>query len=88
MMDKSAIDRYFAATPAIAMLCSQNGWPDNDSLTVEILEQGEDSALCGVSFEEILVEGAGCVAGRIPCWGRFRVQWDAAGQITHATRVI
>jgi hypothetical protein len=87
MMDKSAIDRYFAVTPAIAVLCSRNGWPDNDSLKVEVLEQGPDSALCGVSFEEILVEGAGCVAGRVPCWGRFRIQWDAAGRITHVLHV-
>ncbi|WP_298135475.1 hypothetical protein [Acidiferrobacter sp.] len=86
-MDESAIARYFAATPAIAALCSQNGWPDHDSLKIEVLERGRDSALCAVSFEEILVEGAGCVAGRVPCWGRFRVQWDAAGRIVHASRI-
>ncbi len=85
-MDKSAIERYFAATPILAALCSQNGWPDNDTLAVEVLEYGSDDAVCSVSFEEILVEGAGCVAGRVPCWGRFRVRWDATGRIVHAAR--
>lgn len=85
-MDRSAIERYFAATPALASLCTQNGWPDNDSLKVEIVDQGARSAVCAVSFEEILVEGAGCVAGRVPCWGRFRVTWDAAGEVLCAER--
>ncbi|MHB8254032.1 MAG: hypothetical protein ACYDEV_10140 [Acidiferrobacter sp.] len=86
MMDDLAIDRYFTQTPLLALLCSQNGWPDNDSLKVEVLERTSGTALCSVSFEEILVEGAGCVAGRVACWGRFRVEWDAAGCVTRALR--
>ena len=85
-MVQSAIDRYFAQTPMLALLCSQNGWPDNDSLKVEVLEQTPEAAVCTVSFEEILMEGAGCVAGRVPCWGRFRLKLDTAGQVVHAER--
>ncbi len=85
-MDVSRIEQYFAKTPALAALCSQNGWPDGDSLKVEVLERGPGGAVCAVSFDEILVEGAGCVAGRVPCWGRFRVLTDAAGDVVSAER--
>jgi len=85
-MDKRAIDRYFAETTLLATLCSQNGWPDNDSLKVEVCEQTASGAVCSVTFEEILVEGAGCIAGRVPCWGRFRLEWDAAGRVVCAAR--
>ena len=77
---------YFAQTPDLAALCTQNGWPDNDSLHVEIVEQAGMWARCAVSFDEILTEGAGCVAGRVRCWGRFRVELDAAGYVVTAVR--
>lgn len=87
-MDKNTIHQYFAETPLLALLCSQNGWPDNDSLKVEVLEEAPASYLCAVSFDEIVVEGAGCVAGRVPCWGRFRVECSAAGQVVRALREV
>ncbi len=85
-MDQSAIDRFFVQTPLLASLCTQNGWPDSDSLKVEVLERTVAGVVCAVSFDEILVEGAGCVAGRVPCWGRFRLDVDPAGQVVHAER--
>jgi len=85
-MDQSVVERYFAKTPMLASLCSQNGWPDGDSLKVEVLERTPHGAVCAVSFEEILMGGSGCVAGRVSCWGRFRLEWDAAGQVAHAER--
>ena len=33
-MDQAAIDRFFVQTPMLASLCTQNGWPDSESLKV------------------------------------------------------
>lgn len=85
-MDQSAIDRFFIETPMLASLCRQNGWPDSDSLKVDVLERTASTVLCAVSFDEILMEGAGCVAGRVPCWGRFRLNVDSAGSVVYAER--
>ncbi|MDA8390883.1 MAG: hypothetical protein M0Z76_09185 [Gammaproteobacteria bacterium] len=83
---KTPIHEYFARTPDLAALCTQNGWPDNDSLRIDILEETPDRVHCAVSFDEILVEGAGCVAGRVRCWARFRVERDARGRVIAAIR--
>ncbi len=85
-MDQAAIDRFFVQTPMLASLCTQNGWPDSESLKVQVLERTAAGVVCAVSFDEILMEGAGCVAGRVPCWGRFRLDLDSAGQVVHAER--
>ena len=67
--------------PDLARLCSQNGWIDNDTLEVEVLEQGRDTLLAAVTFEEVIMEGAGCIAGRVPCYGRVRARLDPSGRI-------
>ncbi len=83
---KTALHDYFAHTPDIAVLCTQNGWPDNDSLRIDVLDEAPGMARCAVSFDEILTGGAGCVAGRVRCWGRFRVELGADGRVVAATR--
>ncbi len=80
------IHEFFARSADLGQLCTQNGWPDNDSLRVEILERAATWARCAVSFEEIVVGGAGCVAGRVLCWGRFRVELDETGGVTATLR--
>ena len=72
---------YLLACPELARLCSQNGWIDNDTLEVEVLEQGRDTVLLAVTFDEVIMEGSGCVAGRVPCYGRVRARLDARGRI-------
>lgn len=59
--------------PELASLCTQNGWIDNDTLTYEVIEHVGDRWLLAVQFEEIIMEGAGCIAGRIPCYGRVSI---------------
>ncbi|MHB1566566.1 MAG: hypothetical protein ACYCXG_07600 [Acidiferrobacter sp.] len=86
MDQRRAIERYFRVTPTLAALCSQNGWPDNDTLKVDVVGSSAQGVICTVAFEEILVEGAGCVAGRVPCFGRFIVTVDGAGQVICAER--
>lgn len=80
-MDRRTLHDYFARTPRLAELCTQNGWPDPETLRVEVVERDGEAVLCSVSFEEVIMEGAGCVAGRIDCWGRYRVRRAADGGI-------
>ena len=75
-----SIDDYLRSCRELSTLCSQNGWIDNDTLAVEVLEQDDHSVLAAVAFEEILVEGAGCVAGRVPCHGRVRIRLTEGGE--------
>ncbi|BAU47145.1 hypothetical protein SVA_0564 [Sulfurifustis variabilis] len=80
-MDRRRLEDYFARTPRLAELCTQNGWPDPETLRVEVLDRDGDALLCSVSFEEVIMEGAGCVAGRVDCWGRYRVSQGDDGDI-------
>lgn len=80
-MDRRRLEEYFAGTPRLAELCTQNGWPDPETLKVEVVGREGDRVLCSVSFEEVIMEGAGCVAGRIDCWGRYRVSEAPDGRI-------
>ena len=83
-MRDTAIERFFAATPRIAELCTQNGWPDPETLRVEIVERSGNEVVCAVSFEEVAMEGSGCVAGRLGCWGRYRLRVNAQGEVETA----
>jgi hypothetical protein len=65
-------------------LLVQNGWPDPETIEIETLRHEEDQVLCSVTFDEILMEGSECIAGRVSCWGRFRVQLDANGEVVQA----
>jgi len=87
-MDSESLLNFFAGTPGLMAICTQNGWPDPETLRVEILEQGGSELLCAVAFQEVIMEGSGCCAGRIDCWGKYRVKLDAAGSITRAEAVV
>jgi len=67
--------------PELAQLCTQNGWIDNDTLQVDIIERTRTHLLAAVSFEEVVMEGAGCIAKRQPCYGRVRARLDESGEI-------
>ncbi|MEN8128824.1 MAG: hypothetical protein ABFS45_01235 [Pseudomonadota bacterium] len=68
--------------PELARLCTQNGWIDNDTLRYDVIERRHRSVLLAVQFEEIIMEGAGCVADRKPCYGRVRL--NLAGDGTYS----
>ncbi len=87
-MDSDSLLNFFACTADLTAVCTQNGWPDPASLHVEILEQRPGELLCAVAFEEVIMEGSGCCAGRIGCWGRYRVELNAAGTIARAEAVV
>ena len=74
--------------PELARLCSQNGWIDNDTLAAEVVERRPDGTLVvAVTFEEVVVEAAGCVGTRVPCYGRVHARLDASGRLRQATLV-
>ena len=72
-MSSDPLLQALTVAPELASLCTQNGWIDNDTLSYEIIEEEADRWLLAVQFEEIIMEGSGCVAGRIPCYGRVRL---------------
>jgi hypothetical protein len=80
-MDQKSLLDFFAATPRLAELCTQNGWPDPNSLKVSVIENKPDEALCAVSFDEVVMEGSGCEAGRVPCWGKIRLRFTPEGNV-------
>lgn len=79
------VQEYLRECRELTRLCTQNGWIDNDTLKVEILQaQGRGGeVIAAVQFEEIIMEGAGCIAGRVPCYGQLRMRLDEDGNVIH-----
>ena len=72
---------YLHQCREINAFCTQNGWIDNDTLRVDIVRRDGLTLIAAVTFEEILMEGAGCVAGRVPCYGRVRIRLTKNGDV-------
>ncbi len=53
-------------------------------MNYEIIEQNDHHVIAFVQFEEILMEGSGRIAGRIPCQGHLRLTLDRYGQVDRA----
>lgn len=75
------IDQYLKSSRELTQLCTQNGWIDNETLSYELIEQGHHQAVINVTFDEVLMEGSGCVAGRVPCYGKLRLTLDDNGEV-------
>ena len=78
------IERYLLSCRELKALSSHNGWIDNNSLRYEIIEQNDRYVIAFVQFEEIIMEGSGSIAGRIPCQGRLCLTLDHYGEVSHA----
>jgi len=78
------IEQYLMSCRELTAFCSQNGWIDNDTLSYEILEENDHQIVAFVQFEEILMEGSGCISGRIPCQGKLCLTLDHYGQVSQA----
>jgi len=76
-----AVERYLRTCRELSRFCSQNGWIDNDTLQFEILRQEKLFVLVNVQFDELLMEGAGCLTGRVSCYGQIRLYLDEAGHV-------
>ena len=78
------VQRFLHTWPGLVALCSQNGWIDNDSLELEVIGRQDDALIVNVQFEEIIMEGAGCIADRVSCYGRVAIAMDESGQVMRA----
>ncbi|MFP5345220.1 MAG: hypothetical protein ACLGGU_06305 [Gammaproteobacteria bacterium] len=83
-MDKAELTEFFLRTPRLAELCTQGGWPASESLKLDVMQQRGEEVVCDVRFDEVIMEGSGCEAGRVPCWGQFRLRLDEGGKVAAA----
>ncbi|HEW98336.1 MAG: hypothetical protein DRR16_14175 [Candidatus Parabeggiatoa sp. nov. 3] len=70
------IEHYLQTCRELSQLTTQNGWIDNDTLKITILSTEENSVVVEVRFDELIMEGSGCLADRIKCYGQVRLQLD------------
>ncbi len=78
------LDEWIGNTPLLSRFCTQNGWVDSDSLRYEVRRRDRDRLYINVHFTEIVMEGAGCVAGRVECFGQLELEIDTAGGVVGA----
>lgn len=78
----SGVRDYLLRCRELATLCSQNGWIDDETLTIDVIDRQDGRLTCAVTFEEVVMEGAGCEAGRVPCYGRVRLGVDGDERVT------
>ena len=81
-MDTLRLNEFFAHAPRLAGLCTQNGWPDPETLRIDVLRHEGSELVCTVSFQEVIT-GAGA-AQRIPCWGQYRLTLSDDGHVADA----
>lgn len=79
-----AISGYLSHCRELNRLCTQNGWIDSDSIRWEVVDGDLVGPVIAVQFTEIVMEGAGCVAARVPCYGRMRITLDRDGNVQRA----
>lgn len=84
-MAKDPILAFLQRAPQLTAFCTQNGWIDNEGLRYEVLERQGRQLLIKVEFPEVIMEGSGCTAGRIGCYGRLRLTLDESGRVGGAT---
>ncbi len=77
----TAIHEYLLHTRELHRFCVQNGWIDNDSLHFHVESRSADQVEITVRFDEVIMEGAGCVADRRNRFGRLRLRIDDNGHI-------
>lgn len=78
------VERFLLGWPGLGVFCTQNGWIDDTTLGFEIQQVKDGEVIATVTFEEILMEGSGCVAGREPCYGKLRLHLNPDGSVGSA----
>lgn len=78
------IVRWLKSTALIAEFCTQNGWIDDDTLRYEARERDDEHLLINVYFTEVVMEGSGCVADRVDCFGQMALRLDDRGEVVGA----
>ena len=77
----SAIECYLKSCRELARFCSRSGWIDNASMHYAVAWQGDNEVLVDIEFDELLMEGTGYLAERVPCFGQMRLFLDHQGRV-------
>ena len=72
---------YLTSSNELAKLTSQNGWIDNSTLAVKVIKQDEHGITAEVRFDEVIMEGSGCVADRKQCFGIVKAKLSDKGEV-------
>lgn len=78
---RDAICDYLLTCREVSAFCTQNGWIDNDTIRFDVVGRDRDSITVAIYFTEIVMEGSGCVADRIACFGRLKLLTDSEGRV-------
>ena len=81
MILQKTVRKYLLTCQEITAFCTQNGWIDNESLEFEIVEQQNNNIIISVKFDEIIMEGAGCIANHVSCFGKLLIIFNKVGEI-------
>ena len=80
--DLARIEGYLRTCRELNALCSQNGWIDNETLRVDMVEWTGQAVTASVTFDELIMKGGtGCVGRRLPRFGRVRIHLNSDGHV-------
>jgi hypothetical protein len=78
------VDEWLRSNRLISRFCTQNGWIDDDTLRYEVSSRLDGWTRINVYFTEIAMEGSGCVADRIECFGQVDLRLDDSARVLEA----
>lgn len=79
--DADRIAQWLRSTPLVSEFCTQNGWIDDDTMRYEVCGQDDRGVWINIYFTEVVMEGSGCVADRVDCFGQLALRLDDRGEI-------
>ena len=82
--DDNQIGNYLSRCKELVAFSDQGGWFEPDSIRFRIADEKEDSLLLAITYEEVVMEAAGCCATRLDRFGYLRLFFSPSGRITRA----
>lgn len=81
------VDEWMRTNTLISGFCTQNGWIDDDTVRWEMGPEDHGWRRVNVHFNELVMEGSGCVADSVSCFGQVDLRLDAQGRVVEARAV-
>lgn len=82
--DDNQIGSYLSQCRELVAFSDQGGWFEPDTIHFRIADERENSLLLAITYEEVVMEAAGCCATRLDRFGYLRLFLSPAGKITGA----
>lgn len=79
-----SIESWLRTDPLVNRFCTQNGWIDDDTIRYEVSSSADGWTRINVYFRELVMEGSGCVADRVECFGQVDLRLDDRAQVLEA----